>query len=76
MSLNTRGSMNANEWATKRKEQVERAKQLREERKTGVSQSSNALKGAGQEFVHRSNSNSGRQQQQTPHSLNQFGGDM
>lgn len=47
MSLNNRGSMNANEWAAKRKDQVERAKQMREERKSGVSSSSNALQGAG-----------------------------
>ena len=60
MSLNNRGSVNANEWAAKRKEQMDRAQQLRNDRKNGVSSSSNTLKGAGQEFVHRANSNSGR----------------
>jgi len=52
--------MNATEYAAKRKEQMERAKQIREERKSGVSSSSNALQGAGQEFVHRNNSNNAR----------------
>lgn len=47
MSINNRGSVNANEWAQKRKEQVERARQLRDDRKNGVTSSSNALKGAG-----------------------------
>jgi hypothetical protein len=43
MSLNNRGSVNANEWAQKRKDQVEKARVLRDERKNGVSNSSNAL---------------------------------
>lgn len=64
----SRASVNANDWAQKRREQVERAKQMREDRKSGVSSSSNALKGAGQEFVHRTNSNSGRSNQHTPNS--------
>lgn len=66
MSLNSRGSMAANEYAQKRKEQIERARILREERKHGVSGSNNALQGAGQEFVHRAGSNNSRQKQQTP----------
>jgi hypothetical protein len=64
--LNARGSQSANEWAQKRREQVEKAKMVREERKNGSTSSSNALQGAGQEFVHRTNSNNGRSQQHTP----------
>jgi len=45
--LNNRGSVNANEWAQKRKDQIERAMVLRDERKNGASSSSNALQGAG-----------------------------
>jgi len=54
-----RGSINANEWADKRKEQIERAKILREERK-GNSGSGNTLKNNGQEMVHRTSSTNGR----------------
>ena len=67
MSLNSRGSLATNEYAQKRKEQMERARILREERKHGiVPGSNNALQGAGQEFVHRAGSNNSRQKQQTP----------
>jgi len=46
--------MSANEWALKRKEQMERARLLREERKSGGGGASgNLLKNAGAEFVHR-----------------------
>jgi|LakMenEpi03Aug12_release.lakeMendotaPanAssembly.Ray.scaffolds.fasta_scaffold1575667_1 hypothetical protein len=49
MSLNSRGSTNATEWAQKRKDQIERARILRDERKNGAgsSTSANALQGAG-----------------------------
>jgi len=53
-SLNNRGSHNANDWGMRRREQIERAKIMRDERKNGpISTSSNALQGAGSEFVHR-----------------------
>ena len=41
-----RGSLNANEWAQKRKEQIEKAKILRDERK-GASGNQNLLKNMG-----------------------------
>jgi hypothetical protein len=50
-----RGSVGVQEWAAKRKEQMERARLLREERKSG--QGGTSLKAAGQEFVHRQDSN-------------------
>ena len=61
LSSAQRGSMNANEWAQKRKEQMEKARILRDERKAGNS-GSNALKSMGQDMIHRTNSNNGRSQ--------------
>jgi hypothetical protein len=43
------------EWANKRKDQMEKARLLREERKSGNGGAS--LKAAGVDFVHRQNSN-------------------
>lgn len=54
--LSQKGSSDANDWAAKRKEQMERAKQLREERKNGVTNAHNTsgsvFKNAGENFVH------------------------
>lgn len=55
-----RSSMNANDWATKRKEQIERARQLRDERKLGAPSANNPLKAMGSDLVHRGGSNNGR----------------
>ena len=66
--LTNKGSVDAAEYANKRKMQMERAKQLREERKNGgvgSSQSSNVFKSAGQDFVHRQSSTNSRSAQQT-----------
>ena len=56
-NLSHKASSGAAEYAAKRKEQMERAKQLREERKNGVSgghnTSGSVFKNAGADFVHR-----------------------
>ena len=65
--LSSKASNDAAEWALKRKEQMERARAIREERKSGGiggSASSSVFKNVGQEFVHRQSSN-GRSQQHT-----------
>ena len=46
ISTGQRGSLNANEWAQKRKEQIEKAKQLKYERK-GTTGNQNPLKNTG-----------------------------
>lgn len=75
MSNAQRASMGANDWAAKRKEQMDRAKQLRDERKAGAPSQNNALKTMGQDIV-RGGSNNGRSQQHTPHSQHNPTGDM
>ena len=59
--LSHKGSSDAAEWAAKKKEQMERARQLREERKNGVAgghnTSGSVFKNAGADFVHRNASN-------------------
>ena len=52
--LSHKGSNDAADYAAKRKAQMERAKQLREERKNGgvgSSQSSSVFKSVGQDFI-------------------------
>ena len=48
-NMSHKGSENANEWAKKRKEQIEASKKLREERKQG-----SLLKNVGEQFVLKS----------------------
>lgn len=70
MAFNNRSSNNS-DWVSQNsgRGRIDRTK-------GGISTSSNALQGAGQEFVHRTNSNNGRSQQATPHSIHQFGGNI
>ena len=59
--LTNKGSNDAADYAQKRKMQMERAKQLREERKNGGvgnSASSNVFKSAGQDFIRQGSTNS------------------
>mmetsp|Transcript_35427 Transcript_35427/g.34466 ORF Transcript_35427/g.34466 Transcript_35427/m.34466 type:complete len:91 (+) Transcript_35427:25-297(+) len=51
MSITEKGSQSANEYARKKREQIEKAKQLREERKSG-----RALQNAGEQFIKKSGS--------------------
>ena len=59
--LSAKGSSDAAEWAAKRKQQMERARQLKEERKSGglssASGGGSVFKNAGQDFVHRNRKN-------------------
>lgn len=57
MSMATRGSESANEYANKKREQIEAAKRIREERKQ-----TSLLKNVGEQFVLKPSSGS----QQTP----------
>ena len=59
--LSNKASSDAADYAAKRKQQMERAKQLREERKNGgvgASTSSNVFKSAGQDFIRQGSTNS------------------
>lgn len=62
--LSQKGSVDAAEYARNRKEKMERARMLREERKTGVSSSasSSVFKAAGERSVHRQGSQNRSQQ--------------
>ena len=63
--LSAKGSADAQDWAAKRKEQMERARQLKEERKSGglssASNSGSVFKNTAMDSVHRrKNSVNGR----------------
>jgi|Transcript_18574 hypothetical protein len=65
--LTQKGSTDAAEYAQKRQAQMERARQMREERKNGVgsSSSSSVFKNVGHESLHRAASTNSRSAQQT-----------
>ena len=53
-SMSSKASTDAAEWAQKRKEKMERALQLKEERKSGgLSSQGSVFKSAAQDTVHR-----------------------
>lgn len=60
--LSQKASNDAADWAARRKEQMERARLLKEERKSGglssASGGGSVFKNAGQDFVHRNRKNS------------------